>query len=255
MTVVVREDRELDSGVVTQLTLNRPEARNAIDQAVVDGLRRHLDDLAGEERTRCMVLTGAGEKAFAAGADIGQLKTRGRDDALRRINAALFRELEEHPVVSIAAVRGYALGGGCELAMACDLRVAGVGSKWGQPEVGLGIVAGAGAIQRLPALVGLGKARELLYTGRILGAEEAERIGLVNQVVADADVLDAAHRMADTIAAQGGLAVRLTKTALNASARPHPAFESIDVLAQAVLFETDDKHARMQAFLDRKKKR
>lgn len=253
---VLREDRALDAGgFVAQLTLNRPEARNAINESVVRELGVHLDDLAQDADARVIVLTGAGEKAFAAGADIAQLKERDRADALRWINAGLFRRLEEHPVVSVAAVRGWALGGGCELAIACDLRVAGRGTKLGQPEVGLGILPGAGAIQRLPGLVGVGRARDLIYTGRIVDADEALAIGLVNRVVEDDEVLNAAHALANEIASKGVDAVRMAKLALNASARPHPAFESIDVLAQALLFETEEKRSRMQAFLDRKKKK
>ena len=121
-----------------------------------------------------------------------------------------------------------------------------------QPEVGLGIIAGAGAIQRLPKLVGMGRAKELLFTGRIIDAAEADRIGLVNRVVPDDQVEAAAMETAAQIARQGALAVRMSKLAVNASARAHPAFEAIDVLGQAVLFESEDKHARMQAFLDKK---
>lgn len=243
---------EVDGGIVAKVTLNRPDVRNAINLEMIQDLGRLLDQLAGDQDVRALVLVGAGEKAFAAGADISQLKERGVEDALRRINAALFRRLEDHPLPSIAAIRGYALGGGCELAMACDIRVAGEGAKLGQPEVGLGIIAGAGAIQRLPKLVGLGRAKELLFTGRIIDAAEAEQIGLVNRVVPDAAVLDAALETASMIAKQGALAVKVSKMAVNASARSNPAFESVDVLGQAVLFESEDKHRRMQAFLDRK---
>lgn len=246
---------EVDGGIVAKVTLNRPEVRNAINIEMVEDLGRVLDALAEDPEARAIVLTGAGEKAFAAGADIAQLKERGAQDALRRINAALFRRLEDHPLPSIAAIRGYALGGGCELAMACDIRIAGAGAKLGQPEVGLGIIAGAGAIQRLPKLVGLGRAKELLFTGRIIDAAEAERIGLVNRVVEDEAVLDAALETASMIAKQGALAVKVSKMAVNASARSNPAFEAVDVLGQAVLFESEDKHSRMQAFLDRKAKK
>lgn len=234
------------------ITLNRPEVRNAIDAAMIAEMGQVLDAAADSE-LKILVVTGAGEKAFAAGADIGQLKGRTRNDALQRINAALFRRLEEHRLPSIAAVRGYALGGGCELAMACDLRVASEDAKFGQPEVGLGILPGAGAIQRLPRLVGLGRAKELIFTGRIIDASEAERIGLVNRVVPTASLMEETLNMAERIAEQGELAVQLSKTALNAAGRPSPAFEAIDVLAQAVCFESEDKHQRMQAFLDRKK--
>lgn len=246
---------EVDGGIVAQVTLNRPDVRNAINLEMIQDLGRMLDHVAGTADVRAIVLTGAGTKAFAAGADIAQLKERGREDALRKINAALFRRLEDQPVPTIAAIRGFALGGGCELAMACDMRVAGLSAKFGQPEVGLGIIAGAGAIQRLPKLVGLGRAKELLFTGRVVDATEAERIGLVNHVVPDEQVLERALDMARLIARQGALAVQVSKMAVNASARAHPAFEVLDVLGQSMLFESEDKYERMQAFLDRKAKK
>ncbi len=252
---IVYERLEVDGGIVAQVTLNRPDVRNAINLEMIQDLGRMLDQVAQEADVRAIVLTGAGTKAFAAGADIAQLKERGREDALRKINAALFRRLEDQAIPTIAAIRGFALGGGCELAMACDIRIAGEGAKLGQPEVGLGIIAGAGAIQRLPKLVGLGRAKELLFTGRIIDATEAERIGLVNHVVADDEVLKRAINTASLIAKQGALAVQVSKMAINASARAHPGFEVLDVLGQSMLFESEDKSQRMQAFLDRKAKK
>jgi enoyl-CoA hydratase len=244
-------------GAIGIVTLNRPEVRNAIDLRMVQDLGTVLDTIAVDEEIRAIVITGAGEKAFAAGADIAQLKERGVQDALRRINAAIFRRLEEQPVPAIAAIRGYALGGGCELAMACDIRVAGEGAKLGQPEVSLGIIPGAGAVQRLPRLVGLGLAKELIFTGRVLDAKEAERIGLVNRVVKDEDVLREAKALAWQIASQGSLAVRIAKLALNAAGRNGGgyALDTIDALGQAVLFETEEKHRRMSEFLDRRASR
>lgn len=252
---ILLERVAVDGGIVALVTLNRPEVRNAINLEMIQDLGAMLDVVGADPEVRAIVLTGAGDKAFAAGADIAELKERGTEDALRRINAALFRRLEEQPIPAIAAVRGFALGGGCELAMACDLRVASDDAKFGQPEVGLGIIAGAGAIQRLPRLVGMGRAKELLFTGRVIDAAEAERIGLVNRVVPEAEVLETAMALARSIAQQGALAVRMTKMAVNVAARPNPAFELVDVLGQAVLFESPEKHERMQAFLDKKAKR
>jgi enoyl-CoA hydratase len=243
-TVLVERETH-DVGVIAVLTLNRPEVRNAIDLEMVQALGAALDELAPDPEVRALILTGAGDKAFAAGADIAQLKERGVGDALMRINSGLFRRLEEHPAPVIAAIRGFALGGGCELAMACDLRIAGRSARFGQPEVGLGIFPGAGAVQRLPRLIGLGRAKELIFTGRIIDAEEAERIGLVNRVVDDDAVLAEARTTALTIARHGALAV-------NACGRPNPAFDPLDALGQAVLFESPEKHERMQAFLERK---
>lgn len=249
-------DRERgDSGAVAMVTLNRPDVRNAIDLRMLQELGLVLDAIAADEEIRAIVITGAGDKAFASGADIAQLKERGALDALKRINSAVFRRLEEQPVPAIAAIKGYALGGGCELAMACDVRIAGEGAKLGQPEVALGIIPGAGAVQRLPRLVGLGRAKELIFTGRILDAKEAERIGLVNRVVPDADVVREAKALAWQIAAQGPLAVKLSKLALNAAGRTNSAFDTLDALAQAVLFETEDKNRRMTEFLERRSPR
>lgn len=242
----------IDTGSIAHVTLNRPEVRNAIDLRVVQDLGAVLDRIALDESIRAIIISGAGGKAFASGADIAQLKERNAADALRRINSAIFRRIEEQPLPVIAAIHGYCLGGGCELAMACDIRIAGESSKLGQPEVGLGILPGAGAVQRLPRLVGLGRAKELIFSGRIIDAHEAERIGLVNRVVPDADVLSEARAMALAIAKQGALAVKISKLALNASARANPAFDTLDALAQAVLFETDEKHERMQAFLEKR---
>jgi enoyl-CoA hydratase len=175
--------------------------------------------------------------------------------ALEKINNALFRQIESMPMPTIAAVRGFALGGGCEIAMACDLRVAGEGAKLGQPEVGLGIIAGAGGCHRLARLVGVGRARELLYTGRIIGAVEAERIGLVNRVVADDQVVAGAEALAKEIAANSNLAVRLTKQIVNISHEASiDALTGFEATAQAVLFEDPEKMARMTAFLEKRKK-
>ncbi|MCA8957100.1 MAG: enoyl-CoA hydratase/isomerase family protein [Planctomycetes bacterium] len=239
-------------GAVAVITLNAPEKRNAIDLEMVRGLHDVLDRLLGSDDVAVLVLTGAGDRAFAAGADIAQLKERSSPDALAAINASIFKRIEDFPCPSIAAIRGYALGGGCELAIACDLRVAGRSAKMGQPEVGLGIMPAAGGTYRLPRLVGLGKARELIYTGRVIDADECLRIGLVNDVVDDAEVLPRAMALAEEIAARGKLAVRLAKATMNALARPNEGLAvSMESVAQALLFDSDDKHRRMAAFLER----
>lgn len=240
---------------IAVITLNAPEKRNAIDRDMVDGLHAVLDELLESDDVSVLILTGAGEKAFAAGADIAQLKERKACDALAAINSTIFKRIEDFPWPSIAAIRGYALGGGCELAIACDLRVAGSSAKMGQPEVGLGIIPAAGGTYRLPRLVGLGKARELIYTGRIIDAQECLRIGLVNDVVDDADVLARAMEIAREIADRGRLAISLAKASMNALARPGEAAAlGVESVAQALLFESDDKHQRMEAFLNRKRK-
>ena len=181
------------------ITFNRPEKRNAIDQTMVNELHDALDGLVADGVVEAVVFTGAGEKAFVGGADIAQLRERRASDALKTINAALFNKIEALPFPTIAAVLGYCLGGGCELSMCCDLRVCGEGAKFGQPEVALGIIPAAGGTQRLPRLVGLGRAKDLVLTGRIIGAQEAHAIGLVNHVHPDDEVLQGARELAGKI--------------------------------------------------------
>ncbi|MCE9583999.1 MAG: enoyl-CoA hydratase/isomerase family protein [Planctomycetes bacterium] len=234
------------------ITINRAEVRNAIDQTVVTEITAALDDL--KDKVGCLIITGAGDKAFAAGADIAQLRDRNREDALKGINTTMFRKVEDFPAPVIAAIKGFALGGGCELAMACDIRVAGESAKFGQPEVGLGIIAGAGATYRLARLVGVGRAKELLFTARIIDAKEAERIGLVNRLVPDVDVMTEAKKLAAEILKNAPLAVRLTKWSINATLRAGEPDTAIEQLSQAVLFETEEKKKRMTDFLEKRKK-
>ncbi|MBZ0152456.1 MAG: enoyl-CoA hydratase/isomerase family protein [Planctomycetes bacterium] len=242
-------------GDAVLVTLNAPERRNAIDQQMVDGLHRVLDALWHDESVAALVITGAGDKAFAAGADIAQLRERTAQDALKAINSGIFNRIEEFPAPVIAAIKGFALGGGCELAIACDLRVCGESAKLGQPEVKLGIIPAAGGTYRLPRLVGLGRARELVFTGRMVDAEEALRIGLANAVVPDAEVVAKALTIANEIAQNGRLAVRAAKRAINALSRPgHENAIGFESSLQAVLFDSDDKKARMDAFLNKQKK-
>ncbi len=250
---IVKLERD---GAIALVTLNRPERRNALDQAMIDALHRVLDTLAEDEGVGALIVMGAGEKAFAAGADIAQLRDRRRREALLSINSRLFQRLEETPYPTIAAIRGFCLGGGSELALACDLRVGGESAKFGQPEVSLGIVPGAGATYRLPRVVGAAKARELVFTGRIIDAAEALRIGLVNQVVPDAEVFAAARKLADDIVKQDRLAVRFAKLLfrLDGSNRPGAGYIG-EAMAQAVLFESDEKVRRMTEFLERSKKK
>jgi len=230
------------------VTLNRPDRRNAIDTEMVDALHEVCARL--ERAPRLLLLTGGAGGVFAGGADIAQLRARGRLDALAAINMGLFERIRRLPMPTVAAVDGPALGGGAELAYACDLRIATSRAFFGQPEVRLGIVAGAGACFRLPALVGEGLAKELLYTGRRVPADEALEIHLVNRVVGTPDeLLPAAHAMLDEIAKASPLAVRLTKLAVDAPAGAHP---HLDLVSQAVLFEDEEKRERMTAFLERR---
>ena len=243
-------------GGIAAVVLNRPDVRNAIDKAMIDDLHAALDALAARDDVNVLVLSGAGGKAFAAGADIAQLRERKSREALLAINARLFQKLEEFPVPTIAAVTGFCLGGGCELAMSCDIRIAGRLSKFGQPEVALGIIPAAGGPQRLPRLVGLGRAKEIIFTGRMVDADEAGRIGLVNHVVDDDLVMERTQEMARQIAAQGRMALRLAKVAMNASSRTgQDTGFLVEQISQAVLFDSADKHERMTAFLEKRTKK
>jgi enoyl-CoA hydratase len=241
LTVAERPDRLV-------VTLNRPERRNAIDSWMVDELHAVCAEL--ERAPRLLLLTGGTDGVFAGGADIAQLRERGRMDALAAINQGIFARILALPLPTLAAVDGPALGGGAELAYACDLRICTDRAYFGQPEVRLGILAGAGATYRLPRLVGEGLAKELLFTGRRLPADEALAVRLVSKVAPPGELLDAAHAMLDEVSKGSQLALRLSKAAVDAPEAAHPQLE---LLSQAILFEDDEKHARMTAFLDRRK--
>jgi enoyl-CoA hydratase len=229
------------------LRLNRPEVRNAIDAQMVEELHEVCSLL--ERDPRVALILGEGG-VFAAGADIAQLRERRREDALRGINSGIFDRIRRLPMPVVALIDGYALGGGAELAYACDFRVGTTTTKIGNPETNLGILAAAGAAWRLAELVGEPLAKEILLTGRVLTAEECLEVRLLNEVVSPDELLTTGHRWADSIAKQAPLAVRLTKAVFHAPRSAHPF---VDDLAQAVLFETDEKHERMTAFLNRRK--
>jgi enoyl-CoA hydratase len=236
-------------GIVTLVGLDRPAKRNALDEALVAELHEVLDEAARSEPS-VLVLHSTTPGMFVAGADIAELIERRADAALRAVNAGLFERLEAHRWPTIAAIDGVAFGGGCELALACDFRVATPNARFAQPELSLGIMAGAGGNWRLSQLVGLQVARRMLYSGEVLGADAALRCGLVDSVHAPDELLPAVRTLAGRIAERSWRALELTKLAL----RLHrPATTAFDLAAQALLFESDDKVARMRAFLDRKR--
>ncbi|WP_322410914.1 enoyl-CoA hydratase/isomerase family protein [Microbacterium invictum] len=230
----------------TVVTLDRPEVRNAIDQATVDALHTVCADLEHEPRT--LIVTGSGG-IFASGADIAELRVRRAADARRAINQAVFMRVRALPMPVIAALDGYALGGGAELAYAADIRIATPSVKIGNPETGLGIMAAAGATWRLPAIVGEARAAEMLLTGRILDADEALSWGLVSALHPADELLAAAHALADRIARNDPLATRYTKQVLQTEPLDQPAL--VNEL-QAELFESPEKIRRMTAFLERR---
>ncbi|AKK09976.1 enoyl-CoA hydratase/isomerase family protein [Corynebacterium testudinoris] len=241
---------ESDDRLLVQLT--RPEVRNAIDEQMVSELHTICSYL--EHNPKILLITGCeakGKGIFASGADIGQLRERRRDDALRGVNNTIFQRIAQLPSPVIAAVDGYALGGGLELALAADFRIATPDATFGQPEASLGIIAAAGGLWRLKELVGVAVAKEILLAGRLVSGREALDLHLVTELHSPADLLDAAQSLADRIAALDPLAVRLSKQVMAMPTAAHPA---VDNIAQAILFESDAKFDRMQAFLDRKKK-
>lgn len=230
------------------VTLDRPERRNAIDAEMVADLHEICARL--EREPRLLLLTGGADGVFAGGADIAQLRERGKHDALAAINQGLFARIRALPLPTLAAVDGPALGGGAELAYACDLRICTDRAFFGQPEVRLGIIAGAGATYRLPRLVGEGLAKELLFTGRRMGSAEALAVRLVNRVAPPEKLLEAAHEMLDEIAKGSMLALRLTKLTVDAPEGAHP---QVELAAQALLFEDEEKRQRMTDFLERRR--
>jgi enoyl-CoA hydratase len=226
--------------------LDRPDVRNAIDAAMVAELHELCAGL--EASPRVLVLTGSGG-VFAAGADIRQLRERRREDALAGINSGVFERVARLPLPTIAAVDGHALGGGAELAYACDFRLGTRRARFGNPEPQLGILAAAGASWRLRDLVGEPLAKQVLLAGRVLDGEQAHAAGLLSELVEPDELLPAAHALADRILRSDPLALRLTKLALHAPAGAHPRFDDV---AQAVLFESEEKSLRMTAFLEKK---
>lgn len=237
------------------LTLNSPETLNALDSLTLHELLAWVDGLAQDEILRAIVITGAG-KAFVAGADIKEMLSLDVEGAMgfARLGSKIFRKIEKLPVPVLAAINGFALGGGCELALCCDIRIASKRAKLGQPEVGLGILPGFSGTLRLPKIVGEAKAKELIYTGKIIGADEALSIGLVNQLVEGDELLEKTMDMARQIAANSGSAVSKSKAAID---------RGLDMdIDNAILVENDlfalcfaqeDQKEGMQAFLNKKK--
>jgi len=238
------------------ITLNRPEKRNALNNVLLNELSSLLSRIATTKDIRVVVLTGEG-KFFAAGADINELaKIKTPFDAqefLSRIEPA-FRLIESIPQPVIAAVNGPALGGGCELCLACDIRIASENAMFGQPEINLGLISGAGGTQRLPRLIGLTKAKEMLFRGKPIDAQEAYRIGLVNKVVPQDELVAACDELANELASQPYIALTVTKDVVNRGINVDlQSALAIEARAFALLFTTEDQKEGVQAFLEKRK--
>lgn len=242
-------------GKTLVVTISRPSALNALNSSVLKELDLLIDDVNKDDTVYSLVLTGEG-KSFVAGADIGEMSelTGTEGKVFGELGLKVFRKLETLPKVVIAAVNGFALGGGCELSMACDIRIASEKAKFGQPEVGLGITPGFGGTQRLPRLVGPAKAKELIFTASIIGAEEAKAIGLVNKVVAPEALMDSALELAETINSKGQIAVRFSKEAINVGIETdiETGF-TIESSVFGLCFSTADQKEGMSAFLNKGK--
>lgn len=241
-------------GRVATLTINRPDKMNALNAATRQGLLDALDELEVNDEIRVVVLTGAGDRAFVAGADIGEFAGRTPVDQFRAMGGrTIFDAVDRFPKPVIAAINGFCLGGGCELALACDIRLASEKAKLGQPEVNLGILPGGGGTQRLPRLVGLGTAYKLLFTGELIRADEALRIGLVDEVVAPERLAERAGELAATIAGKSPVALRLIKEAVRASVRT-PLGEGLrhERTLFGLAFSSADKEEGVKAFLEKR---
>lgn len=246
---------EVNEGIAI-VTLNRPKALNALNAATVYELDRIFDELAKDDNVKAIIVTGSGDKSFVAGADITEMRNYTAVEGRRwgQLAQGVFSKIENTPKPVIAAVNGYALGGGCELAMACDIRIASEKAKFGQPESSLGIPPGFGGTQRLPRLVGKGRAKELLFTADMIDAAEAYRIGLANKVVAPGELINAAKTLAQKIMSRAPIAVQVCKAAVN---------EGLDVdLDSGIAYEaeifglcfaTEDQKEGMAAFVEKRK--
>jgi len=244
-----------EEGMVALLTINRPKALNALNSQVLEELDKTLDAI-DLNKIRALIITGAGEKSFVAGADIGEMSslTKKEGEAFGKKGNDVFRKLETFPIPVIAAVNGFALGGGCEISMSCDIRICSDNAIFGQPEVGLGITPGFGGTQRLARLVGQGMAKQMIYTARNIKADEALRIGLVNAVYPQNELLNEAKKLAETIARQAPIAVRNSKKAINDGLQVDmdKAIE-IEERLFGDCFETEDQRAGMGNFLEKDK--
>lgn len=241
-------------GIAT-LTINRPTALNALNEAVLDELARVVPQIIADQQVRVVILTGSGPKSFVAGADIATMRDMEPAQARALATRAhqLYATIEASPKPFIAAVNGYALGGGCELAMACDIRLASETARFGQPEVNLGIIPGFGGTQRLPRLIGKGRALEMILTGEMVDAREALRIGLVNKVVAADELMAAATGLARMIAAKGAVAVQLCKQAVGNGLEMELGKACVyETELFASSFTTSDQREGMTAFLEKR---
>lgn len=245
----------VENGIAT-ITINRPKALNALNLDTVAELKDAIEKIAVDKAVKVVVITGAGEKSFVAGADIKEMATKtpaeGREWG--QFGQNVFTEIENMPQPVIAAINGFCLGGGCELSCACDIRYASENAKFGQPEVGLGITPGFGGTQRLTRVVGRGQAKELIYTGGMIGAEDAKAIGLVNKVVPQEELMPAVLKLAGKIAKNAPVAVQLSKAAINRGINCDVVTGiAYEAEVFGLCFSTNDQKEGMAAFVEKRK--
>ena len=244
-----------DNGAVRVIKINNPEALNALNTAILKELDAAFTEVAEDNGILAVVLTGEG-RAFVAGADISEMKSKNaiEGEIFGKLGASVFRKIELLPKPVIAAVNGFALGGGCELAMSCDIRLASAKAKFGQPEVGLGITPGFSGTQRMPRLIGMGKAKELIYTADIIDAAEAYRIGLVNHVYEPEALMEEAIKMAEKIASKAPIAVKNSKEAINRGIQTDmDSAVAIEAYLFGLCFASEDQKEGMTAFFEKRK--
>jgi len=242
------------SEFVGTIIIDRQEVRNALNKATVDELQMAVRELEEDPKLRIIIITGAGEKAFVAGADIKELHERTMLEALVPGMQKVYREIEQSSKVTIAVINGHALGGGFELALACDLRVVANHAKIGLPELNLAIIPGAGGTQRLMRIVGKGRALEMILTGKIIDGQEAERIGLVTQSVESNNLRNVTNQLVESILSKGPLALKLAKMVVNRGQDVDlDTALMLEKLAQTVLFASEEKHEGTQAFLEKRR--
>lgn len=244
-----------EKGMIGIITISREKALNALNSQVLDEIEKTFDAV-NLDAIRCLILTGAGDKSFVAGADIAEMSTinKSHGEAFGKKGNDVFRKIETFPIPVIAAINGFALGGGCEIAMSCDIRICSDNAMFGQPEVGLGITPGFGGTQRLPRIVGVGMAKQMIYSAKNIKADEALRIGLVNAVYTQSELMAQAEKLANSIASAAPIAVRNSKKAINDGLQTD--MDKAIVIEEKLFgncFETEDQKEGMKAFLEKRK--
>ncbi|MFC2042068.1 enoyl-CoA hydratase/isomerase family protein [Chloroflexota bacterium] len=244
-----------ENGIV-KITINRPEVRNALNKTVRQELRKAIEKITNDKDIRVVIITGAGDKSFISGADLSELKEKTAitmEEYASTLGQQLYTDIESLPVPVIAMINGFCLGAGLEIAMCCDIRIASENAKFGQPEIRVGFLPGGGGTQRLPRIIGWGKAKELIYTGEMIDAEEAEKWGLVNKVVPPEELETAVREIADKIASKSPLIIRIIKKTINRGMYTDLAAGLNYEKANAALcFSSEDTHEGMNAFLEKR---